>query len=527
MKVTVRDCLQMDAFKQSIVVAGEKNLDNRIRSISVMDATNVADAVKYNGNKEELVLTTFSGMGKNVLAQCEAVRELAKAGIAGIVFFQRGTSGDTASYTDIIATAEEAELPYLIIANGKEVDYSELITEVMDKVLYGNNFNNSLINNTIFHLLNFEKYNSFQQAIREAAVNNDFQVILLSEEFNTVFAVETRQKTTIDAAIRKGREVAMNLGNIYSLVEINGVHTYWGSVVINHEKYYLFIVDNEDHYSSNEITKLAEVIELAMGMWKFTPERDAKTEFVKALMRGNTSFAHSLKTELQVKVEDLISVFYARGINNINCENIIDEYEEKGLLKVIKINEDQDSCGVIFKGPNLESGEDSNEKAVCIRLFEELKEKKHVRIYHATGLDGIEGAGDGYRLINETWNFAGYIFPYKRVFTKYELALVSGCINIQTQGGYLKKNYTDLLAHFRKEGDNKAKQLLETLETFVLDAGMNSGKTAEFMGIHTNTVQYRLKKINEILGAEITGNRVIPGLTIALALQRLEEAAKQ
>ena len=71
MKVTVRDCLQMDAFKQSIVVAGEKNLDNRVRSISVMDATNVADAVKYNGNKEELVLTTFSeqvtdGDGTNV-----------------------------------------------------------------------------------------------------------------------------------------------------------------------------------------------------------------------------------------------------------------------------------------------------------------------------------------------------------------------------------------------------------------------------------------------------------------------------
>ena len=53
---------------------------------------------------------------------------------------------------------------------------------------------------------------------------------------------------------------------------------------------------------------------------------------------------------------------------------------------------------------------------------------------------------------------------------------------------------------------------------------MNSGKTAEFMGIHTNTVQYRLKKINEILGVEITGNRVIPGLTIALALRRLERA---
>ena len=70
----------------------------------------------------------------------------------------------------------------------------------------------------------------------------------------------------------------------------------------------------------------------------------------------------------------------------------------------------------------------------------------------------------------------------------------------------------------------KGKQLLDTLETFVLDAGMNSGKTAEFMDIHANTVQYRLKKINEMLGVEITGNRVIPGLTMALALKRLERA---
>ena len=52
---------------------------------------------------------------------------------------------------------------------------------------------------------------------------------------------------------------------------------------------------------------------------------------------------------------------------------------------------------------------------------------------------------------------------------------------------------------------------------------MNSGRTAEFMDIHNNTVQYRLKKANEILGAEMTANRVIPGLTLALALKRLEE----
>jgi len=102
------------------------------------------------------------------------------------------------------------------------------------------------------------------------------------------------------------------------------------------------------------------------------------------------------------------------------------------------------------------------------------------------------------------------------------MALVSNCINIQLHGGYVKKNYMELLEPFNEMAESKGKQLLDTLETFVLDAGMNSGKTADFMDIHTNTVQYRLKKINDILGAEITGNRVIPGLTIALALKRIE-----
>ncbi len=144
-----------------------------------------------------------------------------------------------------------------------------------------------------------------------------------------------------------------------------------------------------------------------------------------------------------------------------------------------------------------------------------------------TGIDGTEGAADAYKLIGETWSFVQSVFPYKRVFTKYELVLVSNCINIQLQGGYIKKNYLELLEVFKQMGENKGKQLLDTLETFVLDAGMNSGKTADFMDIHTNTVQYRLKKINELLGVEITGNRVIPGLTIALALKRLERVVSK
>lgn len=524
MKVTVRDCLQLDSFRNCIVVAGERRMENRVSAISVMDASDAAEAVKCGGAEGMMALTTFAGMKNDTAAQCETIREMAAAGVAAMVYFPR-EQGVKSVDKEVISAADEAGMPFVVMAGSEAGDYSAIISDVMERVLYGNNFKNSLINNTIFHLLNFEKYASFQQALHEAAVSNDFQVVLLSEEFNPVFAVETRHKTTINEAIRRGREVALNLGNLYSFIEIEGVLTYWGLVNINNDKHYLCIVDNEDNYSAGEITKLAEIIELAMGMWKYTPERDAKAELVKALMRGNKSLAYSLREEAGVKAGDIISVFYAKHIETRQSDEIIDKLAKDGIISVIKIAEEDESYALILKGEKF-CEEENLDKSVCTELFDRLKENKAVRIFHVTGVDGIEGAGDGFRLIGETWAFVESIFPYKRVFSKYELALVAGCINVQVQGGHLKKNFMDLLEPFRKEGDNKARQLLETLETFVLDAGMNSGKTSEFMGIHTNTVQYRLKKINEILGAEITGNRVIPGLTIALALRRLEDTAK-
>jgi len=522
MKVTVNDCLQLDSFKNSIVVAGERKMNNRVKAVSVMDAATIEEAVKCSGEPGTMVLTAFAGMKNDVKLQCEAIVELARSGAAALVYFQRGKGYKTID-KEVTAAAEGAGLPLIVMADSDGRDYSPIIAEVMEHVLYGNNFENSLINNTIFHLLNFEKHANFQQALHEAAVNNEFQVVLLTEDFNPVFAVETRYQTTINEAIRRGREAALNLSNIYSLIDIDGVLSYWGLVEIENKKHYLIIVDNDDNYSAGEITKLAEIIQLAMGMWKYTPERDAKTEFVKALMRGNKSLAYSLREEAGVKAADIISVFYAKNIETRSGDEIINKFMEGDKLNIIKIKEDEESYAVLMKGKNFDYLDDNVEKAACTQLFDTLKAGQNVRIFHVTGIDGIEGAGDGFRLIGETWSFVEAIFPYKRVFSKYELALVSNCINIQMQGGHLKKNYMDLLAPFRKEGDHKSRQLLETLETFVLDAGMNSGKTSEFMGIHTNTVQYRLKKINELLGAEITGNRVIPGLTIALALRRMED----
>ena len=158
-------------------------------------------------------------------------------------------------------------------------------------------------------------------------------------------------------------------------------------------------------------------------------------------------------------------------------------------------------------------------------MYDSLKGgRRDARLFHITGIETLEAVVEGFKLINRTSRMIEKVFPYKRVFSKYEITMVCDCIYMHTGSASLKKMYLDLLEPFERElSSNKGKMLLETLSTFVLDAGMNSNKTADFMGIHNNTVQYRLKKANDILGAEMTANRIIPGLTMALAIRRLED----
>ena len=50
MKVTVADCLELQAFKDSEVVGGRLGLSNDVKSVSVLDAGKIEDLDFYGGS---------------------------------------------------------------------------------------------------------------------------------------------------------------------------------------------------------------------------------------------------------------------------------------------------------------------------------------------------------------------------------------------------------------------------------------------------------------------------------------------
>ena len=519
MKVTLKDCLELPVFKKALVIAGNQGLDNRVSAISFLETGNIGEIKSNRHKKDEMILSVLYPELLEEEAQLRLIQTLSESGEAAFVLISQEMTAK--NWTEkAIKFSNELRFPIILISDETEMTYADVIDAVMEKVLYGDNFANRLISNTIFHLLNFEKHSNFQSAAREAAINNNFQMVILSEDFNPIFSVETRHRTTIAEAIRAGIEKDVDKSAVYTRIDINGALTYWGPVTINGEKHYMFIVDNEDSYSPGEITKLAEILEIAIGMWKYSPMKDAKAEFIKALRRGNKSLAYCLKDEAVPEGDEILSVFCISGIERDDCLKRISAFEKKTGFEVLKIHESDEIFGMILQGESEKFG------ISCTEFYQELQKINSALIFHVTGVDGIEGSSDAYQLINEAWPFIQYIFPHKNVFTKYELALASNCINISIKSDTVKKNYMDLIAPFKTAKEGKGKQLLETLEIFVLDAGMNTSRTAKMMNIHTNTVQYRLKRIREILQADMMGTTIIPGLTVALAVERIEKITR-
>ena len=378
-------------------------------------------------------------------------------------------------------------------------------------------FSNNLINGAIYHLLNFEKYSNFQQAARQAAINNNFQIVLFSSDFNVVFSVETRHTITIEDAVR----TRLDSGNFDkdskgAKVDVRGVETYWSPIEITGERYYILLVDNDKYYTQEEITKLGEIIELAMGMWNYAPERDPAAEMIRALRRGNRGLAHTLLDELAIKEHELEGVFLVSGIKKNDALQTLASFESEYNLRTLRIVEPDEIVGVILHSPDRKELAEEEWKEFAKQMSAYGAQKT----FHVLSSSGVEGMCSSFQLINKTEGFVQFIFPYKRSFSKFELALAANCVNIcmSESDSSIKRSYLDLIAPFAQVSDSKAKQLMETLEVFVLDAGLSSSKAAKLMDVHVNTVQYRLKRIREILGADITSNTIVPGLMMALAV---------
>ena len=79
MKLKLDKCLEMDAFKDAKLLAGKGNLDQVIRSLSMLESSEEEEVAKYMAHSGDLVLTGFFGAKDDPEKQKAVIRQLSKA----------------------------------------------------------------------------------------------------------------------------------------------------------------------------------------------------------------------------------------------------------------------------------------------------------------------------------------------------------------------------------------------------------------------------------------------------------------
>ena len=109
MKITVNDCLSLESLTPSVLAAGRKNIENRVRSVSVLDVCDSTSVEDLKDLNEQLLLTSFSGVD-DTSEKCKIVESVARKGASGLIVFHL-KKGLTSLEKTVVETAEKNALP--------------------------------------------------------------------------------------------------------------------------------------------------------------------------------------------------------------------------------------------------------------------------------------------------------------------------------------------------------------------------------------------------------------------------------
>lgn len=518
--VTVRDCLKLQAFKGAKVLAGERGLDNIVSAVSVLEVSEIDSDMSSLAKGNEIVITAFYSIKDNIQQQCNTIRTLAKRGEVAIVIFYVGIFLPRIDKR-VIEVAEDVGIPLICMPeNRMDINYASVITSVMEKVLYGDTFSSRLISSTILNLLNFNTYDSFEEAIKDIVLKSNIQIVLLNDMYEAVFTVETKNDVTTYEVIKCGIENQIDKSTSCTKLKVKNTITYWGPVKLyNDKKYYLLIVDNDETYSQSEISKFTEIVEIAIKMWRFNPIEDIDFEVINALKEGDRKLLFKIRDRENLKINSIYTVAEIVGLKDKNKLLDIQTMALCNGYRMFVSNDNENVSIALIKDIEAKT---TRKTQSGNNIVDKIKMLECDAIYIDDRKMDIDEAKRFFDLVNKFERLTKIIYENKSIYTIYELIFAKIISDIEEGDSKSSECYKIMLRVLDDSKNDEDKVLLETLSTFVLDCDFSIPKTAEVLFMHTNTIQYRIKKIKSLLKVSSLDSSNIPFLSIALALKRIE-----
>lgn len=535
MSITVADCLKLKSLRGAKVVAGESGLNKIVSSVTVLE---YAERTGLLRKKElfvgdELVITAFISVKDDVEAQRRAIRALHACGEVAIVLYYVGIFIQELD-PKLLELANELGLPIILMPPCQiDLRYSEVITEVMEAI-FTDQKKGELFTSDILDRIGQLKEHQRNIHTVMRMLSDRLRCSLLLTDYSGAevsFAAWPMAASQEHGPLQEYLHhfgADFHDGKEYSLLEWQNIPIgRIGFTAYKQKRLFLFALLDADKDRRLELQQAAGVIRAFGNIWQYDFCQEGQDALLRAILNDQPQDISRLSELLHIDPAMLRSIWalFDREANlpqkkyhERNCARL------RAISRVLREQHQvlladafEQTVVAATGGPRHPLLPDES----AAQLAEELAGlAENAVLVNCSGLNGAREVREAYFLCERYIDRACRVFPCRRLLYMHELQFTRSCQDIIEHKGDELDWYLRLLEPLENE-DRDNSQLIATLSAYLLDAQSNWQKAGELLFVHKNTIKYRLNKIRQILGFDISQPPVFNNLYRAVAIRRL------
>lgn len=530
MSLTVKTCMGLPAFRYAKIVAGKGGINQTVNSITVLEYSDVDVISSDLFLNHEMCITAFSSIKDDVDKQCAIVRRMKEIGICAVVLYYIGIF---VPYLDdkLISTADEVNLPLICMPyNRFDFRYGEAINDVMYAIYRDKQENINFIPEIL------ESISGLPERLR--TIRSLLQII--SDRFRCSFFLFSQKGELLSEGqwpwsagwnfgeiIRyflKDPDKATEMSRAKMYIDKKDVFVTYSPVTPeSSSRLHLFVIDEQESISHEQVLQAAELISLFMNISSYSLEETSPEMIIRSIITNEQMQIRELSAKHGIDVAKIQRMWLLGGgsMGDFKQKRQLKQcvsqirsfFRNRGKWALVDLY--QNSIIVLFQAAAFSELDETMEEELMKDL---LDEGLHLALTKCMSITSIQNIQNMYELYEAYFDTVRMIYPTRSTFDLYDLSFAEK-IKKLADDGYKVARHMYSLQPIRQEANYSI--LLETLAVYLLDAGENLQRTAEVLGVHKNTVRYRLNQIRASYACEISQMPLVAELYEAVALQRL------
>lgn len=516
----LKDVIGFEGLKDAKIVAGEKGISNTVSSISVLEVAETK--IKTWVLENQLYITSFYAIMQNVEKQKAVIHALHKKKSAGLVICHIDLFIKEV-HKDIINLCNELGFP-LIVANG-ERSYVEILNPVILRLMDNRDINNSIINmqNKLIEYIASQK--DINYIYKTMTLEYGKRIIFLDINYKLLYPIMQKGiDDLIGKVIDKYNFIKDEYSkNGYSIIEVNLEKKIILPIQSNGLNYGIIIAEyfEEEFERSIDIlrsiaslctlvfTKNSRVLELEsirkqeyigdLITWNFRSDevaikmgQDVGWDILnkcKMIIINLNYIQESVKVNTKDFNKFISEVLYGKIKDAVKFDNELNIIGIRSDIFVILLEEDNKATYERSKklgNKILKICKESLTGSVSIGISKDIESYKHIPNAYMEAIDAAK-IGRHFWGVDKVVNFEdiGFYGAFRNFLDDKDVKQI-------------KKHTFNKLKKYDEETNQ---DLYLTLKSLVYN-NMNTEKVSKELYLHKNTINYRKRKIVEVLGYE-------------------------